>query len=322
MIVENTRRDTVLEIYKGTDADGDIDGDGTVVSYSLRGTHSKSFDIVETGQDANDGLWQGELRTVESLDYDSGTPCPASGCEVTVVASDGEREATIAVTIVVTNAEDSVSTLNVTKANPVPGTTMGDSDTALGNTKTSVSSDVPERPGDLPNTAGAPLNFVETDWANWGTVLRIEVTSQSPGATCDDGNECVVISLNSDSADDTLKVKAYRMDTSAGAAASNENKFVAAVMLVELDGDATDIKDSGKNDIPVYMHGDGSAPRLQVDEEDEIEIEFGNLRGDIEVENEAPEISNFAPEHESAFDDPDVEYTFTVSGQPFRLARA
>ena len=39
----------------------------------------------------------------------------------------------------------------------------------------------------------------------------------------------------------------------------------------------------------------------------------GNLRGDVDVENEAPEISNFAPEHESAFDDPDVEYTFTVT---------
>ena len=312
-IVENTRRGTVLVIYKGTDADGDIDGDGTVVSYSLRGTHSKSFDIVETGQDTNDDKWQGELRTVESLDYDSRTPCPVSGCEIVVVASDGEREATIAVTIVVTNAEDSVSTLNVTKANPVPGTTRGDPDTALGNTKKSVSSLVPERPADLPNKTGAPLNFVETDWANWGTVLRIEVTSQTPDATCDGGNECVVISLNSDSADDTLQVKAYRMDTAAGAAASNENKFVAAVMLVELDGDATDIKTSANVDIPVYKHGDGTVVRLQVDEEDEIEIEFGNLRGDIDVENEAPEISNFAPEHESAFDDPDVEYTFTVT---------
>ena len=33
-----------------------------------------------------------------------------------------------------------------------------------------------------------------------------------------------------------------------------------------------------------------------------------------------PEISNFAPEHEAAFDDADVEYTFTVtdanSGMP------
>ena len=68
------------------------------------------------------------------------------------------------------------------------------------------------------------------------------------------------------------------MDTPAGAA-SNENKFVAAVMLVELDGDATDIKTSSNDDIPVYAHGDGSVPRLQVDEEDEIEIEFYNLRG-------------------------------------------
>ena len=33
-------------------------------------------------------------------------------------------------------------------------------------------------------------------------------------------------------------------------------------------------------------------PRLQADEEDEIEIEFRNLRADIDVENEPPEISN------------------------------
>ena len=166
-----------------------------------------------------------------------------------------------------------------------------------------MSADVPERPADLPNANGAPMNFVETDWANWGTVLRIEVTAQSPDANCGSGNECVVISVNSDSADDTLQLEAYRMDTPAGAA-SNENKFVAAVMLVELDGEATDIKDAAGNEIPVYAHGDGSVARLQVDEEDEIEIEFGNLRGDVEVENEAPEISNFAPEHEAAFDDP------------------
>ena len=314
IVGENTPRGTLLATYKSTDADGDIDGDGTVVIYSLSGTHSKSFQIVEIGQDPNDSTWRGELRTLESLDYDRNTPCPAAtGCDVTVVASDGERDATVAVTIVVANAEDSVSTLSVTKANPVPGTTMGDAMTALGNTKTSISVDVPERPADLPNATGAPMNFVDTDWANWGTVLRIEVTSQSPDANCRSGNECVVISLNSDSAGDTLKLEAYRMDTPAGAA-SNENKFVAAVMLVELDGEATNVKDSGKNDIPVYAHTDGiNVPRLQVDEEDEIEIEFGNLRGDVEVENEAPEISNFGPEHESAFDDADVDYTFTVT---------
>ena len=308
-VSENSPRGTSLGSFAATDLDNDT------VTYSLSGANAKSFHI--------DGY--GELKTLESLDFDSNTPCPAGGCAITVVASDADAAsgepvtdgrhtgpAEAARTIMVLPIEDSVSTLSVTKANPVPGTTMGDAMTALGNTKTSMSADVPERPADLPNANGAPLNFVETDWANWGTVLRIEVTAQSPDANCGSGNECVIISLNSDSADDTLKLQAYRMDTPAGAA-SNENKFVAAVMLVELDGYATDIKDSGKNDIPVYMHGDGTVARLQVDEEDEVEIEFYNLRGDVEVENEAPEISNFAPEHESAFDDADVEYTFTVT---------
>ena len=306
-VAENSPRGTSLGSFAATDADGDT------VIYSLSGTNAKSFHI--------DGY--GELKTLESLDYDSNTPCSVGGCSVTIVASDANAAsgaptsahtgpAEAARTIMVLPVEDSVSTLNVTKANPVPGTTRGDPMTALGNTKESVSADVPERPADLPNAIGAPMNFVETDWASWGTVLRIQVTAQSPDAKCGSGNECVILSLNSDSAGDTLKVQAYRMDTPAGAA-SNENKFVAAVMLVELDGDATDIKTSSNDDIPVYAHGDGSVARLQVDEEDEIEIEFYNLRGDIEVENESPEISNFAPEHESAFDDPDVEYTFTVT---------
>ena len=306
-VSENSPRGTSLGSFAATDADGDT------VTYSLSGTNAKSFHI--------DGY--GELKTLESLDFDSNTPCPVGGCAITVVASDANAAsgaptsahtgpAEAARTIMVLPIEDSVSTLNVTKANPVPGTTRGDPNTALGNTKESVSADVPERPADLPNAIGAPMNFVETDWANWGTVLRIEVTAQSPDANCGSGNECVVIKINSDSADDTLQLEAYRMDTPAGAA-SNENKFVAAVMLVELDGEATDIKDASGNEIPVYAHGDGSVARLQVDEEDEIEIEFGNLRGDVEVENEAPEISNFAPEHESAFDDSDVEYTFTVT---------
>ena len=305
-VAENTARGTVLASYAATDADGDT------VTYSLDGANKKSFMIDAA---------TGDLMTLESLDYDSNTPCSLAGCSVTVIATDGVHNAKIGiapneaepvVTIVVSPIEDSVSTLHVTKANPVPGTTRGDPMTALGNTKASISDAVPERPADLPNKTGAPLNFVETDWANWGTVLRIEVTAQSPDATCGSGNECVIINLNSDSADDTLQVKAYRMDTPAGAA-SNENKFVAAVMLVELDGDATDIKTSANVDIPVYKHGDGTVARLQVDEEDEIEVEFGNLRGDIDVENEAPEIGNFAPEHESAFDDPDVDYTFTVT---------
>ena len=296
-VPENTARGFVLANYSATDADGE-----TVMYNLLAGGESKSFEISPTG----------DLMTLESLDADRQVPCGASGCSVTVEATDGERNTTAVVTITVTALEDSVSTLGVTKANPVPGTESGHPTTALAGTKTTKVSEVPERPGDLPNTGAAydvtgPVNFVESDWANWGTILRIEVTAESPAVGCGNGNQCVVIDVNSDSADTSIKLEAYR-------SATQENKFVAALMLVELSENATD------SDSPAYAHSDGSVARIKVDEEDEIEIEFGNLRGSLDVENEDPEISNFAPDHEAAFDDSDVDYTFTVtdsnSGMP------
>ena len=53
---------------------------------------------------------------------------------------------------------------------------------ALSNTKTTEEfAAVPERPAGLPAIYGdAPMNFVATEWGNWGTVLRIAVTSESP----------------------------------------------------------------------------------------------------------------------------------------------
>ena len=291
-VAENTARDYVLSNYSASDADGDVDGDGVVVSYSLSGADAKSFSISDTG----------DLQTLESLDADNAmTPCGSDGCSVMVVASDGERETTASVRITVTGVEDSVSTLGVSKANPVPGTTMGIAMSALSNTKTSVSAAVPERPADLPATYGdAPMNFVATEWGNWGTVLRIAVTSESPDPNCGNGNQCVIVDINSDSADDALKLQAYR-------SADQENKFVAAVMLVETTAEAT------AGDDAVFKHNGGGVPAIRVDEEDEIEVEFGNLRDSIDVENEAPEIGNFAPEHDTAFDDADVDYTFTVT---------
>ena len=288
-VPENTARNFMLANYSASDADGDS------VSYSLGGSDAKSFQISDTG----------DLMTLESLDADRQVPCGADGCAVTVIASDGERSASASVRITVTALEDSVSTLGVTKANPVPGTESGHPSTALAGTKTTASSAVPERPSNMPNTGAAygvtaPVNFVETEWANWGTVLRIEVTSESPAVGCGNGNQCVVIDVNSDSADTSIQLQAYR-------SATQENKFVAALMLVELSEHATD------SDTPVYAHSDGSVARLKVDEEDEVEVEFGNLRGSVDVENEDPEISNFAPEHEAAFDDADVDYTFTVT---------
>ena len=350
-VAENTARATVLgNSYAASDPDG------FAITYSLTGTDSKSFSISTSGA----------LMTLESLDYDSDASC--NTCNLTVVADDGAESITMNVTVTVTNVEDSVSTLGVTKANPVPGTEMGNSHSALAGTKTggdeylwnlldcaemlelvdsadeaayckmwdglsataktkvsaALTSEAPaESPYYLPATYGsAPMKFVETDWANWGTVLRIEVTAESPAmaSVCGDGNQCVVVQINSDSAGHALKLQAYRMDTPAGAG-SNENKFVAAVMLVETSAHATE------SDTPVYKHNDAAdgglmVPRLLVDEEDEIEIEFGNLRGSIDVENEDPEISNFAPEHEAAFDDPDVDYTFTVTDSQSGLPEA
>ena len=192
-----------------------------------------------------------------------------------------------------------------------------------------------ESPSDLPATYGdegkGPANFVETEWANWGTVLRIEVTAESPDATCGvdvgvatrNNNQCVELIVKSDSADDVIHLAAYRSN-------EQENRYVAAVMLVELEAHASNyVLNSGGDEVrtPIYRHqrvrnvvpsaartDDAlQVPRLQVDEEDEIEIEFHNLRADIDVENEPPEISNVSPEHEAAFDDADVEYTFSVS---------
>ncbi len=287
-VEENMPRGHVLGNYSASDADGDT------VTYSLgTGGNNKSFHIDENG----------DLKTLESLDYDNaGTPCGTDHqCVVNVVASDGTHSDSMEVTVTITSDEDSVSTFDVTKANPVPGTTMGNPYSALSNTKSTYSAAVPESPADLPVSSGdAPENFVDTDWANWGTVLRIAVTSESPDPNCGNGNQCVVIDVNSDSADDELKLIAYR-------SGDDENQFVAALKLVELSSDAT------PGDAAVYKHTDGGVAALKVDEEDEVELEYGNARDDIQVENEAPEVSNFAPEHERAFDDADVDYTFTIT---------
>ena len=330
---ENTGRGHTLANYAATDADGDD------VHYSLEGADADSFMISTTGA----------LKTLESLDYDSNTPCGSSDCTVIVVASDmpgaasgapvvgrhtGPAKATVTITVEPT--EDSVSTIKVRKANPVPGTNKGDPDTALSGTKVTASdkdaefdgmnlpqSPPHERPDGLPATSGdnGPVNFVETEWANWGTVLLIEVTSESPGpatgsGACAYGNQCVVLTIKSDSADDELRVAAYR-------SATDEDKFLAAIRLVELQKDASTyaLDDDGKEvKTPIYQHvrdgvavKGGGVPALRVDEEDEIEVEFGNLRSSLDVENDAPEITNFSPEHERAFDDADVEYTFSVT---------
>ena len=308
-IPENSATGSSLGDYSATDADNENSPGFDTITYSLKGTHGEQFQISDAG----------ELMTLASLDYDRVDPdgsrgVPCVSCSVMVVATDSAGNTDEqAVTITVSPVEDSVSTLDVSKANPVPGTAMGNPDSALAGTKqtTAGQSKVTERPGDLPATVvDAEENFVETEWANWGTVLRIEITAQSPDEDCAYGNQCVVVKVNSDSAGTEIYLKAYR-------SATQENKFIAALELVESDEDATDSTEAG-----VYKHTDGGVPALKVDEEDEIEVEFGNLRGSIDIENEPPEIGNYAPEHDSAFDDADVDYTFTVTDDNSGLPEA
>ena len=146
--------------------------------------------------------------------------------------------------------------------------------TALADVKATASgqSAVQERPADLPATGDgtqtAPSKFVATGWANWGTVLRIAVTAQSPDANCGDpsGNRCVVIIVEGDSSDDILELEAYRSST-------QENLYVAAVMPVSGEGDMQETivgKDGVADITPIYKHIDGSVARLKVDEEDKI----------------------------------------------------
>ena len=56
---------------------------------------------------------------------------------------------TLDVTVNVNNAEDSVSTFKISKANPVPGVSMGMANTALADTKTGMYG-IYERPSDQP----------------------------------------------------------------------------------------------------------------------------------------------------------------------------
>ena len=319
-VMENSSRGTPLTsaiasggVYAATDADGTAPNNE--ITYSI---DHKSFHI-----DASTGL----LTVLESLDADTGTPCGATGCVFKITATDGGTPSmsdTLDVTVSVLDAFDSVSTFAVSKPNPVPGISMGNPDSALADTKEGKYG-IAERPSDQPATEGdAPHRFVEADYASWGTVLRIAVTAESPHADCGksqpgNNNQCVWIDVDSDSAGNKLRLEAYR-------SSAQENLFVAAIMLVEENPtDDGDDKDGDRNS-PVHKDDDSAGVvQLETDEEDEVTFRLlvrddsGNTGPSntppytIEVENEDPEFNNFMPEHEAAFDDGDVEYTFTIT---------
>ena len=242
-----------------------VDLSGASLVFSIEGTDSGKYRIDPT---------TGELFTAQWVDYET------DAIDMfTVVVSGGVHRATLDVTVNIQDVEDSVSTFQVSKANPVPGVYQGKPEDAF---------------------EDFPYGYVWTEWANWGTILRIEVASQSPESDCGTGLDCVRLHVNASDSGDEQELVAWRTG-------ARGQRFVTAVKLVaseEAGGEVIELMDAHGTIRQVQV--------LQVDEEDEVEIEFGNLRDAVDVENGPPEFTYFQPDHGSAFDDQDVDFSITV----------
>ena len=265
LVREGTSIGTHLVTYRAI-VSPTADLSGVNLVFSIAGTDSGKYRIDPM---------TGELFTAQWIDYET------DAIDMfTVVVFGGVHSATLDVTVNIEDVEDSVSTLSVSKANPVPGVYQGNPEHALDDPR--------------------PDNFVETDWANWGTILRIVVRSESPDPDCGTGLDCVSIRLESDEAGNEQVLKAMR---------SGEQgiEYLAPVMLVESEADIGEtVAVTGANGQVRHVH------LLAVNEEDEVEIVFDNLRGSVDVENGPPEFTYFQPDHGSTFDDQDVDFYITV----------
>ena len=265
LVREGTSIGTHLVTYRAI-VSPTADLSGVNLVFSIAGTDSGKYRIEPI---------TGELFTAQWIDYET------DAIDMfTVVVFGGVHSATLDVTVNIEDVEDSISTLSVSKANPVPGVYQGNPEHALDDPR--------------------PDNFVETSWANWGTILRIVVRSESPESDCGTGLDCVRLNVAADGSEDEQELVAMRTG-------ARGHKFLAAVKLVETEA-------AGGETIEV-IGADGTARLvqvLQVGEDDEVEIEFDNLRGSVDVENGPPEFTYFQPDHGSTFDDQDVDFYITV----------
>ena len=262
---ENTAIGTSIAFYRVVTSTG-ADVSGEVYSFSLEGEDAGKYRIDSRS---------GELFTATWLDYETDV-----SDTFLVFASSDTAAVGLDVTVSIENVEDSVSTVSVDKANPVPGVGRGNPGHALDD---------------------SPVGFVETEWANWGTILRIVLRAETPDPNCGTGLDCVFIRLVSHKAEDEQELKARR-------SGEEGHRYLAAVKLVDSEAE--------NGETVEIIGADGisrSVELLQVSDEDEVSIKFGNLRSSVEVENEAPEFDYFWPEHGSTFDDEEVDFVFVVT---------
>ena len=259
-IPENVSIGAVVGRYAATDPDGDE------LQYSLSGRDAGAFQISDMGI----------LTTRVHFDYDTQTPCLI--CVVTIAVSDGIHLRVIDVAIHVNDVDDFTPTLDVSKANPVFGRQQGDPEHAL--------DDSPEK-------------YVEAVSANWNTILRIEVTREFPDPNCGSGNDCVILSVESDNTNSEQELVAMR-------SATQGELFVTAVKLVE--------SEAAGGETATITGGDGterSIDLIEVAEEDIVRISFDQLRVSISVENEPPTFADFDYTHRQVDgDEEELEFEF------------
>ncbi len=270
---ENTALGTSIAFYRVVTSTG-ADVSGEVYSFALEGGDADNYRIDSRS---------GELFTAAWLDYETD-----NADAITVVVFNGSTKATLDVTVSIGNVEDSISTVRVSKANPVPGVNQGNPGHALDEL--------------------FPENFVETEWANWGTILRIEARSETPDPDCGAGLDCIRLMLGAEESGSGLEVEARRTG-------ARGIRYVAAVRLVENE------PPDGEVFLIVGADGEGYiVPVMVVNDEDEVEIEYGNLRDTVEVENEPPVIRELVFEQDLDSQWVDVEFGFevadTYSGMP------
>ena len=264
-VLENTAIGESVATYRVVTAGG-ADVSGTTFSFSLAGADVDKYAIDSRS---------GELFTAAWLDYETDTTD-----SITVVAAGGSRAAILHVTVNVENVEDSVSTIRISKANPVPGVGQGNPEHALD---------------------ANPIGYVETEWANWGTILRIVANRESPDPDCGTGLECIFVLLESDEAGDEKTVKALR-------SGERGAEYVAAVKLVASESETGETIEITGADSEVQQ-----AYILTVEDEDEVVMSFDNLRDSLDVENEPPEFGEVTYEQELAFGSVDVDFRFEVT---------
>ena len=110
-VYENTAIGESIATYRVVTAGG-ADVSGTVFAFSLEGDDADKYAIDSRS---------GELFTASWVDYETDT-----SDTITVVASRGDERAILDVTVNIENVDDSVSTVSVSKANPVPGGESGE----------------------------------------------------------------------------------------------------------------------------------------------------------------------------------------------------